>query len=74
MALIKLRNLPASQPGDFTGQNLLAVALNDENLDTETKSFTCGEMISGMMQVFSGNVINILLQITNLILTTTLNN
>lgn len=55
MALIKLRNLPASQPGDFTGQNLLAVALNDENLDTETKSFTCGEMISGMMQVFSGN-------------------
>ena len=55
MALIKLRNLPASQPGDFTGQNLLAVALEDENLDKETKAFTCGEMISGMMQVFSGS-------------------
>jgi hypothetical protein len=55
MALIKLRNLPASQPGDFTGQNLIAVALEDENLDKETKAFTCGEMISGMMQVFSGS-------------------
>jgi hypothetical protein len=54
MALIKLRNLPASAPGDFTGQNLLAVALNDESMEVDTKAFTCGELISGMMGVFSG--------------------
>ncbi len=55
MALIKLRNLPPSNPGDFTGQNLLAVALNDENLDKETKSFSCGQLISGMMMDFRGD-------------------
>lgn len=55
MALIKLRNLPPSNPGDFTGQNLLAVALNDENLDRETKSFSCGQLISGMMMDFRGD-------------------
>ena len=55
MALIKLRNLPASVPSDFTGQNLVAVALNDENLEVETKTFTCGALISGMMDLFSGD-------------------
>ena len=55
MALIKLRNLPPSQPGDFTGQNLLAVALDDDNLDKETKTFSCGELISGMMLDFGGD-------------------
>lgn len=55
MALIKLRNLPASEPGDFTADNLIAVALNHEDLDVETKSFTCGETITGMMSIFSGD-------------------
>lgn len=55
MALIKLRNLPPSQPGDFNGQNLLAVALNDDDLDRETKTFSCGELISGMMMDFGGD-------------------
>ena len=55
MALIKLRNLAQSQIEDYTGRNLIAVALNDENLASETRTFDCGTLISGMMLEFSGD-------------------
>ena len=58
MALIKLRNLPPSNPGDFTGQNLLAVALNDENLDRETKSFSCHLSLCNYVEKFAKKHIN----------------
>ena len=46
---------PNQMREDYTGRNLIAVALNDENLASETRTFDCGTLISGMMLEFSGD-------------------
>lgn len=56
MGLIKLRNLPSGAPEDFTGENLLAIAINHPDMPYETRSFTCDDMFSGTARDFTGHV------------------
>jgi hypothetical protein len=56
MGLIKLRNLPSGAPVDFTGENLLAIAINHPDMPYETRSFTCNDMFSGTARDFTGYV------------------
>ena len=56
MGLIKLRNLPSGSPEDFTGENLLAIAINHPDMPYETRSFSCNDMFSGTARDFTGHV------------------
>lgn len=56
MGLIKLRNLPSGSPEDFTGENLLAIAINHPDMPYETRSFSCNDMFSGTARDFTGYV------------------
>ena len=54
MGLIKLRNLPSGSHVEFTGENLLALAINHPDMPYETRSFTCNDMFSGTARDFTG--------------------
>ena len=56
MGLIKLRNLATGAPEDFTGENLLAIAINHPDLPYETRAFSCNDMFSGTARDFTGYI------------------